>query len=215
MALVRAVGRGGRAVRVGGHGFLSDTRGRPLSCLRPLSTARPLGWDRASRAVGCAGPSTALDQLSAAADNQVPRTRRMLVSLFSELEQCTRTIHSRAALRTPPIRAETQDWENSIFFRVLRGRATLTSNQTDFNCGRCLSRRFAQKADAALVQGATGGQHSRRLAKRCPHRQPTTRIHSPAASLSARATPAVPRAQRIHHERALTPPPLLLRRHIR
>ncbi len=24
------------------------------------------------------------------------------------------------------------------------------------------------KADAALVQGATGGQHSRRLAKRCP-----------------------------------------------
>lgn len=44
MALVRAVRRGGRAVRlVGGHGFLSDTRGRPLSCLRPLSTARPLG----------------------------------------------------------------------------------------------------------------------------------------------------------------------------
>ena len=42
MALV--VGRGRRAVRlVGGHGFLSDTRGRPLSCLRPLSTARPLG----------------------------------------------------------------------------------------------------------------------------------------------------------------------------
>ena len=98
MALV--VGRGRRAVRVvGGHGFLSDTRGRPLSCLRPLSTARPLGvaWDRASRAVGCAGPSTALDQLSAAADNQVPRTRRMLVSLFSELEQSTRTIHYRGS----------------------------------------------------------------------------------------------------------------------
>ena len=58
---------------------------------------------------------------------------------------------------------------------------------------RTLSRRFAQKADAALVQGVTGGQHSRRLAKRCPHRQPTTRIHSPAAGPTrrARATPAV------------------------
>ena len=58
---------------------------------------------------------------------------------------------------------------------------------------RTLSRRFAQKADAALVQGATDGQHSRRLAKRCPHRQPTTRIHSPAAGPTrrARATPTV------------------------
>jgi len=57
---------------------------------------------------------------------------------------------------------------------------------------RCCRSAYA-KFDAALVQGATGGQHSRRLAKRCPHRQPTTRIHSPAAGPTrrARATPAV------------------------
>ena len=60
MALVRAVRRGGRAVLVGGHGFGSLSSSS--------TTARPLGaWDRASRAVGCAGPSTALDPISAAA----------------------------------------------------------------------------------------------------------------------------------------------------
>ena len=104
-------------VLVGPHKDHGALRIGGTNSQRPVKPQHPHQLvDRASRAVGCAGPSTALDQLSAAADNQVPRTRRMLVSLFSELEQCTRTIHSRAAIRTPPIRAETQDWENSNFF---------------------------------------------------------------------------------------------------
>ena len=47
MALV--VGRGRRAVRlVGGHGAAYL-----LGRLRHVKLARPVGWDRAARAVGC------------------------------------------------------------------------------------------------------------------------------------------------------------------
>ena len=78
-------------------------------------------------------------------------------------------------------------------FSLGSGQGNFNFDQTEFNADLAAVAALCAKADAALVQGATGGQHSRRLAKRCPHRQPTTRIHSPAAGPTrrARATPAV------------------------
>ena len=149
MALV--VGRGRRAVRlVGGHG--TGAAGEQIwhsSPARKLGTAPVAPW-------GVPVPRRLWT------NSQRLRTIKCRAhgGCWSHFFQSSSRVPARyitaAALRTPPIRAETQDWENSNFFRVLRGRATLTSNQTDFNCGRCRGA-LRKKQTLPLFRGPPAG----------------------------------------------------------
>ena len=167
---------------------------RRSSCLALRRTARPLGClgPRQSRRGVCRSLDGSGPTLSGCGQSSAAHTADAGLTFFRAPAAIPARYITGERSGTRPGAWKRRTGKTQIF-SLGSGQGNFNFDQTEFNADLAAVAALCAKADAALVQGATGGQHSRRLAKRCPHRQPTTRIHSPAAGPTrrARATPAV------------------------
>ncbi len=104
-------------------------------------------------------------------------------------------------LRTPPGRAEAQDWESSNFFVIFN----TDFDQTDFiSLASLLSRRFAQKLTLPLFRAPPAGSTGRRVANAAPKSAAYKDTLTCCIIICTRDAGYPQSARRIHRERAHT-----------